>query len=140
LTLPAGLAIVKNYKKSLTINRIYVFSQKKGKIMKKVFVCVAIVVFICSCASTQKKLLTLTTGMAQEQVTTVMGVPERSELYESADGSMVSILYYLTEDKGAAIMTLKDECTPLVLINGQLVGWGERLIDSNINQLRVKTK
>ncbi len=108
--------------------------------MKKVFVCVAIVVFICSCASTQKKLLTLTTGMAQEQVTTVMGVPERSELYESADGSMVSILYYLTEDKGAAIMTLKDECTPLVLINGQLVGWGERLIDSNINQLRVKTK
>jgi hypothetical protein len=44
------------------------------------------------------------------------------------------------KDKGAVILTLKDECVPVVIINGQLIGWGERLLDSNINQLRVKTK
>ncbi|MEW6078780.1 MAG: DUF3192 domain-containing protein [Thermodesulfobacteriota bacterium] len=108
--------------------------------MKKILVCVVILVCLCSCASTQKKMLTLTTGMSQEQVITVMGVPERSELYEAVDGSMVSILYYRMKDRGAVILTLKDESTPVVLVNGQLIGWGERLLDSNINQLRVKTK
>jgi hypothetical protein len=108
--------------------------------MKKILVCVGILVCLCSCASTQKKMLTLTPGMNQEQVIAIMGVPRRSELYEAVDGSKVSILYYRMKDKGSVILTLKDECTPVVLVNDQLIGWGERLLDSNINQLRVKTK
>ncbi|MGB0894484.1 MAG: DUF3192 domain-containing protein [Parashewanella sp.] len=72
----------------------------------------------------------LTLGMKKQQVLDVMGRPDLSEAYlveKSADklGHQVLVLFYRTKHKASDGETTKDECTPLVLKNGELVGWGE---------------
>jgi hypothetical protein len=117
---------------------------REGKEMRKIIVFVAVLVLTCACTpafvKTSSDLMRLKGGMAQEEVTAIMGVPTLSELYESADGGWISILYYRTEQKQTTLLSAKDECTPVVFVNGKLVGWGERLMASNINLLKVKTK
>ncbi|ABW67857.1 DUF3192 domain-containing protein [Desulfosudis oleivorans] len=112
--------------------------------MKKILILIAIAILLCSCTpalvKTNSNLITLKPGMAQDDVTAVMGVPVLSELYEAADGKMVSILYYRTEEKKTTVLSAKEECTPVVFINGKLVGWGDRLTASGINLLKVKTR
>lgn len=111
--------------------------------MKKIILSIAIAMLICSCSSIVKNnenLMTLKTGMTQDEVYELMGVPSLSELYEAADDNIVSILYYRTKEEKTTVLSAKDECTPVVFVNNQLVGWGDRLMASSINQLKVKTK
>jgi hypothetical protein len=113
--------------------------------MKKVIVFVVMCVLLCSCASsailkTNANLMKLNTGMSQDEAVTIMGTPTLSERYEAADGNQVSILYYRTERKKTTVLSAKDECTPVVFMNGKLVGWGDRLTAADINLLKVKTK
>lgn len=84
--------------------------------------------------------MNLKQSMTQDEVVKIMGTPTASESYEAVGGERVSILYYRTEEKSTTVMTVKDECTPIVFINGKLTGWGDRLLTSNINMLRAKTK
>jgi len=113
--------------------------------MKKIIVFVAMCVLLCSCASsaihkTNANLMRLKTGMSQDEAMTIMGPPTLSERYDAADGNQVSILYYRTERKKTTVLSAKDECTPVVFMNGKLVGWGDRLTAADINLLKVKTK
>jgi hypothetical protein len=53
-----------------------------------------------------------------------MGVADFNELYKKQD-DQIQVLYYRTNRQDGDGVTSKDECTPLVFKNGQLVGWGE---------------
>jgi hypothetical protein len=90
--------------------------------------------------SNNKNIINLKSGASQEEVVKIMGTPAASESYVAAGGERVSILYYRTEEKKTTVVTAKEECTPIVFINGKLEGWGDRLLVSNINMLKVKTK
>jgi hypothetical protein len=111
--------------------------------MKRLVLFVAVAALLCSCSAIKRNnenIVNLKVSMTQEEVVKVMGTPAVSESYEAVGGERVNILYYRTEDKPVAATTIKDECTPIVFINGKLAGWGERLLASNINTLRIKNK
>ncbi len=112
--------------------------------MRKIFVAVLVLFFFCSCTSAIVKnnanLMRLKAGMAQDEVSTIMGVPALSESYEASAGERIAILYYQTEERKTTVLSAKDECTPVVFVNGKLTGWGDRLMASEIHLLKVKAK
>jgi len=111
--------------------------------MKRLVLFVAAAVLFCSCSAINRNnenLVNLKVSMTQDDVVKIMGTPTASESYEATGGERLSILYYRTEEKQMTLTTVKEECTPVVFINGKLVGWGDRLVASTINTLRVKTK
>ncbi|QHJ13458.1 hypothetical protein FX988_03719 [Paraglaciecola mesophila] len=61
----------------------------------------------------------LTTGEVMDR----MGVADFSEFVKKGD-DQYHVLYYRTQRVDDDGVTTKDECTPLVLKNDQLVGWG----------------
>lgn len=62
-------------------------------------------------------------GMSKEQVLTLMGKADFNEAYVK-DGKQVQVLFYRTQRTDQDGNTTKDECTPVVLSENKLVGWG----------------
>lgn len=123
------------------------FSSTKIKdevnIMKRLVLFVVVAVLLCSCSAINRNnqnIVNLKVSMTQDEVVQIMGTPAVSESYEAVGGERVAILYYRTEKKATTVVSVKDECTPIVFINGKLIGWGDRLLTTNINMLRAKTK
>lgn len=69
----------------------------------------------------------VTVGMTQEMVFGIMGTADFNEMYERKEKS-VQLLYYRTQHRNSDGETTKDECTPLVLVDGVVVGWGEMAV------------
>ncbi len=59
----------------------------------------------------------------------LLGTPEFSEAFV-LDNNEYRVLYYRTQHKHADGKTSKDETTPLVFKNEQLVGWGQTVMES----------
>ncbi|PKN32658.1 MAG: hypothetical protein CVU61_17085 [Deltaproteobacteria bacterium HGW-Deltaproteobacteria-19] len=112
--------------------------------MKKVLVIFVALLLLTACGASIRKnnenLMGLQVGMAQAEVVKIMGAPALSESYEAVGGERVSILYYQTETKNVTVLSAKEECTPVVFINGKLEGWGDRLTASTINTHKVRAK
>ncbi|AGP80891.1 lipoprotein [Alteromonas mediterranea MED64] len=72
----------------------------------------------------RKHIANLETGTSYENVLRKMGVADFNELFEKQDGTY-RVLYYRTQKTMGDGITTKDECTPLVFRNGELVGWGD---------------
>ncbi|MCU8013512.1 DUF3192 domain-containing protein [Shewanella sp. SM74] len=76
-------------------------------------------------------LTKLSLGMPKDQVMILMGTADFSEAYiqQSAQqgeaNKEVLVLFYRTQRNNGDGKTTKDECTPIVLSNNALVGWGE---------------
>jgi hypothetical protein len=72
-------------------------------------------------------LTKLSLGMPKDQVMILMGTADFSEAYIQQDESNkeVLVLFYRTQRNNGDGKTTKDECTPIVLSNNALVGWGE---------------
>ena len=66
----------------------------------------------------------LTIGTSASAVLMKMGTPDFDERF-SRDGVEYRVLYYRTQRVTADGMTTKDECTPLIFANGELIGWGQ---------------
>jgi outer membrane protein assembly factor BamE (lipoprotein component of BamABCDE complex) len=73
----------------------------------------------------QKNLMQLKKGLVKEEVINVMGQPNFHEAYESLYGNTFIILYYHTHRNRFDGKITKDECTPVVIKNDKLVGWGD---------------
>lgn len=73
----------------------------------------------------QNNLLKLQKGMAKEEVIRVMGKPDFHEVYESLYGHTLVIAYYYTHHQKFDGQITKDECTPVVIKNEKLIGWGD---------------
>jgi len=84
-------------------------------------------------------LMNLELGMTKDQVIQVMGKPDLNEAYQGAKGSSLVILFYYTNRKWADDNVTKDECTPIVLENGKLIGWGDEFYQSKLKvELEIK--
>jgi hypothetical protein len=79
----------------------------------------------------RNNLIKLSLGMSKDQVMTLMGTADLSEAYiqQSAQqgeaNKEVLVLFYRTQHTHSDGKTTKDECTPIVLNNNALVGWGD---------------
>ena len=77
----------------------------------------------------RNNLTKLSLGMSKDQVMTLMGASDFSESYlQQKDGQAdkeVLVLFYRTQHTHSDGKTTKDECTPIVLNNSVLVGWGD---------------
>ena len=58
-----------------------------------------------------------------------MGIPEFDELLVK-NGKEHRILFYRTQRMKGDGSTTKDECTPLIFVNGELSGFGQTALDS----------
>ena len=74
-------------------------------------------------------LTQLAIGMTKEQVLILMGTADFNEAFSinnsNAAEEHVQVFFYRTQWSKGDGKTTKDECTPLVIKNNQLVGWGD---------------
>ncbi|MGB3724215.1 MAG: DUF3192 domain-containing protein [Glaciecola sp.] len=71
----------------------------------------------------------LSVGQSIESVRRKMGVPAFDELVVKNDQEH-RILFYRTQRNKGDGATTKDECTPIVFINGELSGFGEAALNA----------
>jgi len=71
-------------------------------------------------------------GVSSSKIEMALGTPDFNEAFKTDNGK-VQILYYRTHHKESDSITTKDECTPLVFVNDELVGWGESAVKRFIN-------
>lgn len=57
-----------------------------------------------------------------------LGSPDLTEAKQIDDGT-VQVMFYRTQHQKSDGITTKDECTPLLFKNGQLIAWGEGAYD-----------
>ncbi|GGI80849.1 hypothetical protein GCM10007978_18390 [Shewanella hanedai] len=70
-------------------------------------------------------LAKLALGMNQDQVNVLMGKADFYEAYIENEKE-VHVLFYRTQRNSGDGKITKDECTPVVISNNSLVGWGEK--------------
>ncbi len=75
-------------------------------------------------ADNRAAIAKLSIGESPSSVLSAMGTPDFDERLSKGDTDY-RILYYRTQRVKADGMTTKDECTPLVFANGELLGWGQ---------------
>ncbi|WP_144209807.1 DUF3192 domain-containing protein [Shewanella donghaensis] len=78
----------------------------------------------------RNNLSKLSIGMTKDQVSILMGTADFSEAYVTqADSESkkneVQVFFYRTQWSKGDGKTTKDECTPVVIRDNKLVGWGE---------------
>ena len=66
-------------------------------------------------------------GIARELVVDRLGTPAFSEAF-TEDGHEYRVLFYRTQHRHSDGETSKDETTPLVFQDEQLIGWGESIL------------
>ncbi|WP_241971558.1 DUF3192 domain-containing protein [Idiomarina fontislapidosi] len=70
----------------------------------------------------------LTMNARLDDVRTRMGTPDFNERW-SENGDDYQVLFYRTQRLHADGLTTKDECTPIVFVNGELAGTGQVALD-----------
>ena len=76
----------------------------------------------------RKIISNLDLDMTVEMVRDRLGVPDFNESLRK-NGETYQVLFYRTQRMHGDGKTTKDECTPLVLKNGSLVGWGDTALE-----------
>lgn len=65
-------------------------------------------------------------GMDVQQVSLLMGTADFSEAFvEQNNAQNIQVLFYRTQWSKGDGKTTKDECTPIVLRDNKLIGWGD---------------
>jgi len=83
----------------------------------------------------REQLANLELGMNREMVLETMGTetfstdvainnPYRVEVFQPEEGVTVEVLFYYTDVKGDDNAISDEELTPVVLVNGEVIGWG----------------
>jgi hypothetical protein len=76
----------------------------------------------------KRKITELAVGDSFDKTRTKMGAPNFTEAFKS-DGKAYQILFYRTRHKHSDGTTTKDECTPLIFVDGTLTSWGDKAYD-----------
>lgn len=71
----------------------------------------------------------LRVGVSIDSVRRQMGVPDFDELVVKNDKEH-RILFYRTQRMEGDGATTKDECTPILFVNGDLIGFGESALNA----------
>lgn len=75
-------------------------------------------------AYNQQKLTELTLGQSLDAVKTLLGKADFSEAKVS-DNANLLVLFYRTHHEKSDGVTTKEECTPLLFKDQQLIAWGD---------------
>ena len=70
-----------------------------------------------------KQIGQLEFGMSKDDVIRMLGSPDINEAKETSNGAH-QVLFYRTHHVTSDGITTKDECTPLLVRDNELVGWG----------------
>lgn len=76
-----------------------------------------------------KNLMSLEIGMSKNDVLEIMGMPTLNESYQSLKGQAITIFFYYTQRQLADGNVTKDETTPVVFRDGNLIGWGSEFYE-----------
>ena len=71
-------------------------------------------------------------GLAEVDVRADLGAPDYVEAYRAPDGRDFTILRYRTHHRHSDGETTQDETTPLIFENGQLIGWGDSVLNQTV--------
>lgn len=88
---------------------------------------------LCSCTyfsqfSNRGNAAKLRVGMSKEETLAVMGEPLKDKKFNSPD-----VWYYYIETLwGFDCQATRDECMPVVFVNGRIAGWGDEYYKKNI--------
>lgn len=77
----------------------------------------------------REKISSLGVGASINSVRRTMGTPDFDELLVKNDQEH-RILFYRTQRIKGDGATTKDECTPIIFLNGELVGFGQTALDA----------
>lgn len=81
----------------------------------------------------RKHIGQLELGTSNEEVLRLLGPPDISEAHPTDDGEIL-VLFYRTHRVRSDGMTTRDETTPLLFRNGELIAWGETAYEQQIGQ------
>lgn len=84
-------------------------------------------------AYNQGKLTELKLGQSEESVVEMLGHPDFSEA-KLSQGQTLNVLFYRTHQTKSDGVTTKDECTPLLFRNDQLIAWGDDTYQQYLQQ------
>lgn len=70
-------------------------------------------------------------------IMSTMGAPQFNEVQRHLEET-VQVLYYRTNRVRGDGNTTKDECTPLLFVNGKLQGWGHQVFNNAGNLINTK--
>lgn len=73
----------------------------------------------------KRKIAQLEVGDVYSSVRKTMGTPDFNESF-SEDGKKYQVIFYRTHHRHSDGETSKDECTPLIFVDGKLTSWGEK--------------
>ncbi|WP_394128782.1 DUF3192 domain-containing protein [Shewanella maritima] len=80
-------------------------------------------------ATNRSNLTKLQMGMTRDQVLVIMGTADFSEAHLSPNSEgekqEVQVFFYRTQWAKGDGKTTKDECTPVVIRDNKLIGWGD---------------
>jgi len=86
-------------------------------------------------------LMKLEIGISKAQVIEVMGPPDLNEAYQKPGGGTLVALFYYTNRIWADGNVTRDECTPVVLQDGKVIGWGQDFLQATLNiDVRIKNE
>ena len=83
-------------------------------------------------ARNRQFIATTNAGVSKASVVAELGAADFNEMV-SNNGDAVQVLYYRTQRVDDDGVTTKNECTPLVFVNNELVGWGELSLSKYLN-------
>ena len=63
--------------------------------------------------------------------------PYRVEAFKGKDGHIHEVLYYYTDLKKDDGVITNDELTPIVLKDGEVVGWGWGFLSDNVTRYQI---
>jgi hypothetical protein len=100
----------------------------------------------------RSRLSQLSKGMSKAQVLKIMGTdtlrsgepqgisnPWRTESFQGQSGRLFEIIYYYTAVRIRDGVVREDELTPIVLMNGKLIGWGNTYF-SRVKKLEIRAR
>jgi len=92
---------------------------------------------LAACGPKDKRLAELTLGISKDSALKVMGVekPTRLEGYLT-DGKSIELMYFAPQ--GAVDSVPDRDMTPLVVVNGLLIGWGWETLDSVAGATKIQ--
>ena len=73
----------------------------------------------------KRKITELEIGDSYDSVRKHIGTPEFNEAY-TEEGKKYQVLFYRTRHRHSDGETSKDECTPLIFVDGKLTSWGDK--------------
>jgi hypothetical protein len=77
----------------------------------------------------RQQISELTAGASITSVRKAMGTPDFDEMLIK-DGKEHRLLFYRTQRTEGDGVTTKDECTPIIFVDGTLIGFGETALDA----------